>query len=277
MPSFSRHDIESMSFRAAEQFKEGTPLHQSIVKIAKDNQMNPEQIKRLVEAANTTTFLNEFKGKSGNQRMVEFDVAHPDKVINEALSSGHSAEDKAPSISITISVDPNAGLHDSVSDENVTMPEPNSSSEKSASYNQGFFLHSPEKTASFSSYTKHKIKESLLTKIADCNYLAEDIADEIALSYRGIYTQEKHASFETDAFSMYGNDAIPGLQLVRNRLGLAKIARKLSPQEAYLLKDRHLVDGTHSSNLTKLASIIDLVGQHKKYYGGLKRLESTSS
>ena len=56
MPSFSRHDIESMSFRAAEQFKEGTPLHESIVKIAKDNQMNPEQIKRLVEAANTTTF-----------------------------------------------------------------------------------------------------------------------------------------------------------------------------------------------------------------------------
>ena len=36
MPSFSRHDIESMSFRAAEKFKEGTPLHVSIVKIAKD-------------------------------------------------------------------------------------------------------------------------------------------------------------------------------------------------------------------------------------------------
>jgi len=274
MPSFSRHDIESMSFRAAEQFREGTPLHESIVKIAKDNQMNPEQIKRLVEASNTTTFLNEFKSKDGNQRMVEFDVANPDKVIDEALASGSSASDKAPSISITISVDPNAGLHDTIDDENMPMPELEPSTEKAASYSEGFFLQSTEKTASLNSHTKYQIKESLLTKIADCNYQAEDIADEIALSYRGIYTQEKHASFETDAFSMYGNEAIPGLQLVRNRLGLSKIARKLSPQEAYLLKDRHITDGTHSSNLTKLSSIINLVDQHKRYYGGLKRLDS---
>lgn len=277
MPSFSRHDIESMSFRAAEQFKEGTPLHVSIVKIAKDNQMNPEQIKRLVEASNTTTFLNEFKSKDGNQRMVEFDVANPDKVIQEALSSEGRSSDKSPSISITISVDPNAGLHDSVEDENMPMPELEPSSEKAASYSEGFFLQSTEKTASLDPHTKYQIKESLLTKIADCNYQAEDIANEIALSYRGIYTQEKHASFETDAFSMYGNEAIPGLQLVRNRLGLAKIARKLSPQEAYILRNRHIVDGTHSSNLTKLSTIIDLVNKHKQYYGGLKHLESAGS
>ena len=273
MPSFSKHDFESMSFRAAEQFREGTSLHDSVVKIAKDNQMNPEQIKRLVEASNTTTFLNEFKSKDGNQRMVEFDVANPDKVIDEALSSSSSASDKAPSISITISVDPNAGLHDTVEDENIPMPELEPSSEKAASYSEGFFLQRTEKTASLDSHTKHRVVESLLTKIADCNYQAEDIADEIALSYRGIYTQEKHASFETDAFSMYGNEAIPGLQLVRNRLGLVKIARQLSPQEAYLLKDRHIVDGTHSSNLTKLSAIIDLVAQHKRYYGGLKHID----
>jgi len=274
MPSFSRHDIESMSFRAAEKFKEGTPLHVSIVKIAKDNQMNPEQIKRLVEASNTTTFLNEFKSKSGNQRMVEFDVANPDKVIQEALGGSSASSDKAPSISITISVDPNASLHDSVEDENLPMPELEPSSEKAASYREGFFLQETEKTSSLNSHTKYQIKESLLTKIADCNYRAEDIADEIALSYRGIYTKEKHASFETDAFSMYGNKAIPGLQLVRNRLGLAKIARELTPQEAYLLKDRHIVDGTHKSNLNKLSSIIDLVAEHERYYGGLKHLKN---
>lgn len=272
MPSFSRHDIENMSFRAAEQFSEGTPLHDSVVKLARDNQMNPEQIRRLVEASNTTTFLNEFKTKTGNQRMVEFDVANPDKVIDEALSSD-SGEGKAPGISITISIDPNAGLHDSISDENSPLPELEPSSDKVASY-LGSFFSPQEEDLSLSSYQKYQAKESLLTKIADCNYRAEDIADEIACSYRGIYTLEKHASFELDAYSLHGNKAAPALQMVRNRLRMPKIARDLTPQESFILSDRHVVESQNKNNLDKLATMLDIVVDHKKYYSGLKHLEN---
>ena len=48
MPVFTRHDIDNLGFKAAKDFQEGIPLHTSIVKMASDNSMNPEQMKRLV-------------------------------------------------------------------------------------------------------------------------------------------------------------------------------------------------------------------------------------
>ena len=74
MPSFSRHDIDSLAFKAVKHLNEGKTLHNSIVKLAKDNSMNPEQIKRLVESANTSAFLDQFNSKTGSDRMVEFEV-----------------------------------------------------------------------------------------------------------------------------------------------------------------------------------------------------------
>ena len=275
MPSFSKHDIESMSFKVAEQFSNGTPLHNSVVKLARENQMNPEQIRRLVEASNTTTFLNEFKTKTGNQRMVEFDVANPEKVIDEALDS-ETTSSKGPGISITISVEPNAGLHDTVEDENNPLPELEPASDKVASYLGPFFQEQEEKL-SLDTHQRYRAKESLLTKIADCNYRAEDLADEISLNFRGIYTREKHASFETDAFSLHGNSALPGLQMIRNRLGMSKIARGLSPQEAYILSDRHVVEDTNHRDLAKLAQILELVVDHNKYSKGLQYLETAGN
>ena len=197
MPTFSRHEIDTMASKAADEFKHGTPLHTSIVKMARDNSMNPEQIKRLVESSNTTAFLNSFKEKTGNDRMVEFDVADPSKVINEALSgsseSTPSSSSSSPTISITISVDKaNEGLHDHIENENVSVDKASGYSRKVASYEE-------LRTVKLANYNEedyldtHKtaqLKDSILTKLADCNYRASDLADDIARSYRGIYTRD---------------------------------------------------------------------------------------
>lgn len=270
MPTFSRHDIDTMGFKVAEEFRNGSTLHDSIVKIAKHNQMNPEQIKRLVESANTTAFLNEFKGKSGNQRMVEFDVADPSRVIDEALGSSGPTSG-APSISITISVDSKAGLHDTVSDENNPLPELEPKSDKVASY-LGPLFTAQEDTLSLDINQSERARDSLLTKIASCNYGASDLADEISYDYRGIYTREKHASFELDAYSVHGNSAVPALQLVRNRLGMPKIARALTPQEEFVLADRHVVDQENKGNLAKVAQILELVDSHNQHKAAIDYL-----
>ena len=273
MPTFSRHDIDSMAFRAAESLKEGTSLHDSLVKLSKENSMNPEQIKRLVESTNTTTFLDQFKEKVGNQRMVEFDVADPSKIISEALNT--STSPKSPTISITISTS-NGGhtdLFETVENENSPMPTYEEKEPGTKVASLSFFGGGePEATRKLDIHTKHRVKESLLTKIADCNYRAEDLAKEIALDYRGIYTKDKYASLELDSLSRHGNKAIPGLQLVRSRLGLEKIARVLSPAESFFLADRHVVDTKNEKYLAKLASIIELVEKHKKLNSGLKYL-----
>lgn len=277
MPTFTRHDIENMGFKVAEQFRNGVSLHNAATKVAKDNQMNPEQIKRLVEAANTTAFLNEFKGKSGNQRMVEFDVADPDKVIDEALgdsSASSVSPHKSPSISITISVDPDSSLHDSVVDENISLPDIGGGESKTASYlGMGLGINSEPKETPMDVHKVAQVKESLLTKVADCNYRASDLADEIYANYKGIYGGEKYAQFEMDAFSLYGNSAIPALQMVRNRLGMDKIARTLSPQQEFFLSDRHVVGSGNTTNLTKLAKILDLVGEYTKLSAAVDYLD----
>ena len=166
MPSFSRHDIDSLAFKAVKDFNSGKTLHNSIVKLAKDNSMNPEQIKRLVESANTSAFLDQFNAKTGSDRMVEFDVADPSKVINEALgSSSKTPVGSGPSITITITTDQDSSLASDVADE--ITPQPQS---KVASYSsdQTFFLHGEDRPLSY--HSKLKAKESMLTKIASCNY-----------------------------------------------------------------------------------------------------------
>ena len=46
--------------------------------------------------------------------------------------------------------------------------------------------------------------------------------------------------------------------MIRSRLGMNKIARKLSEQESYYLADRHIVDGANKDSLAKLAQVIDV-------------------
>ena len=279
MPTFTRHDIENMGFKVAEQFRNGVSLHNAATKVAKENNMNPEQIKRLVEAANTTAFLNEFKGKSGNQRMVEFEVADPGKVIDESLGSNPGNEPhstKAPGISITITVDAESGLHDHIENENSATSDISYDSPKTASYlGIGLGLGESE-PIELDAHKMHQIKESLLTKVADCNYRASDLADDIYNSYKGIYGSEKYAEFELDAFSTYGNAAIPALQMVRNRLGMSKIANKLSPQQEFFLSDRHVVRSGEHPALHKLASILDLVSECKNLRNTLEYLSTRS-
>lgn len=256
MPSFSRHDIDSLAFKAVKDFNSGKTLHNSIVKLAKDNSMNPEQIKRLVESANTSAFLDQFNAKTGSDRMVEFDVADPSKVINAALAGSTDTAPKAgPSVTITISTDTEPSLASDISDE--LRPDTEEHSKVASEYtSQGFFLNSENKGLSY--HAKLQAKESLLTKIASCNYQAEDLADDIHGAFRGIYTRQKYASFELDALSLYGNQAIPGLQMVRTRLGMTKMSRTLSDQERYYLSDRHVVEDSNKDMLSKLAQVIDI-------------------
>lgn len=274
MPTFSRHDIDTMAFRAADELKQGVTLHSSITKMARDNSMNPEQIKRLVESANTTAFLNQFKEKTGNDRMVEFDVADPYKVIDEALGD-RPASGTTPTISITISVDkPSEGLHDSVENENLPQDKISNYQYKVASYEElpVVKLARDESSLQLDTHKKAQLRDSLLTKLADCNYRAADLADDIARSFRGIYTRDKYAGLELDALATHGNAALPALQLVRSRLGMEKIANKLSAQQDYFLEDRHVVE--ESKELTKVSSIVELCALHDKLSKSLGVLNS---
>jgi hypothetical protein len=265
MPSFSRHDIDNFAFQAVRDLKEGTPLQDSVVKLAKDNQMNPEQIKRLVESTNTSAFLDSFKTKTGNQRMVEFDVADASKAIESALDAPQQGMGR-DSITITISRGSDEELFSDVANE--YEPKVAEYTEKVASNKKPL----PTKEEKVSGYISNMYKDSLLDKLAACNYTASDLADDIASSFKGIYSRDKYASFELDALSQLGNKAMPALHMVRNRLGMKKLARNLSEAETYYLADRHVVFEGNNDLLSKVAEIAELTEEHINVSKGLDYL-----
>lgn len=77
----------------------GTPLNEGIIKVASDNQFNPEQIKRLVEASNQIAYLH--KMAETTDRTFEFEVANYDDIIGsflttDGISKQASSNDKSP-------------------------------------------------------------------------------------------------------------------------------------------------------------------------------------
>jgi hypothetical protein len=272
MPTLSRSDLESMAKEIVNKFLSGSSLEDEILKSSKDGLLNSEQIKRLTELSNTAAFLDMFNGKTGDDRMVEFNVADPSAIIKKYYSSDIAGDNPAKGVvSIEIEdLDPSDNDHSIFFDDVVGDRYDNSNIPDEASENgeDEFKLASLEKVAEEYASSQHKfslgsmdefrvqdIKNSLMDKIAHYNYVASDLADEVANTYKGIYSRSKHAEFELGAFSRHGNAAIPALQMVRDRLGMPKIARALSSQELSLIADRHLVES--STSLTKIAEIID--------------------
>lgn len=76
---FTANDFEKFGEFAAKQYvEENTPLNETIVKIAEQNGLNPEQVKRVVENANIETHLRLMK--TAEDKYVEFPTADIQKV-----------------------------------------------------------------------------------------------------------------------------------------------------------------------------------------------------
>lgn len=61
-----------------------TPLNDSITKVAMDNEMNSDQVKRLVETTNQMAYLSELDGQ--DDRTFEFNVANYDDIMDSIIS-----------------------------------------------------------------------------------------------------------------------------------------------------------------------------------------------
>lgn len=86
----STYELELFAKQAATDYlKDGKSLTESITKIASDNGLNREQIRRVVEAANTDTYIS-LHNKS-NDKYISFETADP-LVIEENVTGTKVAE-----------------------------------------------------------------------------------------------------------------------------------------------------------------------------------------
>lgn len=294
MANITRRDFEKMALDVVDDFMSGKGIEDSILDKARESLMNSDQIKRLVEMANTSAFLELFKGKSGDDKMVEFKVADPESVIKKYYDSVPDGAPAKSVVSISISeIDPSDDdssifFDDIASDKTACGCEDSKYDKSTYDSDSDFDIFSLDKdpddvqlklskTASFNKkdpYNKFRVmdlKDSLMSKLAHYNYLASDLADEVSTSYKGIYSRDKYAELELSSLSRMGNGSIPFLQMVRSRLGMDKIARPLTDYEAMCLKDRHIVE--ESKDLTKVGEAVEAIAEFMKISKALSKLE----
>lgn len=222
MASMTEKMLEKWAEAIAETFfNENVPLNDGVTKVATEENLNPEQIKRLVEAVNTTTFLQKFNGMAdpdsmAHDRVVEFETADPHIVISRMLKS--AKDSMTPNCTpCDDASDLTLGLPVTRSDEAPLPPEKVASAPPEPRIKKHIVVNRLHKTADLLKQSEYQARVCFTEAVQD-----------LTTRFRRL-NGASFEEFEKDAFYHYGEDAAPHLQLIRQAL------RK--PTAAYDLPD----------------------------------------
>ena len=293
---YSRHDLEKLANHSVMlSMKTGDRLVDSVLGVLKSNPMNPEQIRRLTEMANTDMFLQKFKGTSGDDRFVDFEVADPEEIIKKNLG-----EDPRPAFSssksLTVTVrsgpegthvtksvkrDPGLDSEDSRFYEDVTPTKLDkldlgdilSASDLNGSSEEKVASASLSARDSLSPFDRNKAEELLLGKIADANYKCDNLAEKLASVFRGMYSKERHPSFEKEALANFGKPAIVALQAVRSKLGMPSLSANVSEEAIKTASDRY-ISNKKSEGMEEVGEYLAKLSQYAEAAASLEYLKT---
>jgi hypothetical protein len=199
-------DYEKMAEDVVSDFIEKeAALNDSILKIAQDRDMNPEQIKRLVELSNTKAFLKMFKDNS-EEKKDEFDVADPREILRR-FYSGDSQPRSIKITKVTISKIPGDELELDFPDmmratrEGVKETAPVPSEEKSASFTTTEAPYRNKKDI----MKLRKVAEELMNRVYDSEHTYNDKLDKVASDFCALYGPD-YKDFEKEAILRYGKE-----------------------------------------------------------------------
>jgi len=208
--TLQRTDYENMATEAvSEYFSNSTPLNTSILKIAQEQDFNPNQIKRLVEMANVKTFLKSFNAPDGKGKNIEFDVADPKKIIKNYYDKGSDEGSKRITITkITVSKggdDFFGDMPDMMRDERHPDISEAPKTEKTASVkpNKEAVIMGLRKVAEDMTYVIYEKEQDYAEGL-------EKLAREFRKDYGPDYTE-----FEKTALLLNGKGAVPILNDLR--------------------------------------------------------------
>jgi len=261
----NRSDYEKLSEHIVEGLAGGVPLEDGIVSAAKDRELNPDQIKRLVEVSNTNAFLKLFKSLSGDDRMVDFDVADPSSVLKKFYAGGSPKVIKKTVI-ISMSGSDDSDFFGDIKDE-LRVPAEAEVAEAPSEEPSELKTASAEPLG-MPKFKLMRLRDSILDKLAHAEYRASEIADELAQNFSGIYSREKLSSFESDCISLHGNTALPALEAIRSRVGVPTGDYTLAKEASF----NSIVDSS-KGGFSKVAEYLREVEDYKAATGALGILE----
>jgi hypothetical protein len=214
-------------------FDASTPLNDEIVKSALDNELNPDQIKNLVQLANTMAHLTLFDQKDGDDKMVEFDPADPAVVLKKVY------QDDEPPATAAVSSDAPERVTDMFGNLTELVDKVKGMLGQDAAAPVEEVAEEVAEPEALSPKKKQmiiikirKVASHLNDRKLQSAYEYKEELDKLAAEFAKLYGPS-FEDFEKDAVSLRGGMSVPVLQDLRRCLRLptkvdtshAKLAR----------------------------------------------------
>jgi len=252
MRVYRSEDFEKMARSIVDSFvANSSPLEPNIVKASEDFGLNPDQIRHLVQLANTMAHLALFEKKTDGDKVVEFNPADPEVVLKKIYVNGEPVETPnstaSPCDKETDFMGDFPDLIEKLKEigQSSETGSQSSTTEPSTSNNSMLII----KIRKVASELENKSMESL------CEYREE--FDKLASEFAKMYGPD-FEEFEKDALTIHGSAAVPVLTELRQTLRLPMI------KTAVINRDARVVDSA-KPELTSMNTLLKLAAGYKEY------------
>lgn len=251
MPILRENDFDEAAGRAVTRFLSGgSKLADAVAEEAVHGSMNPDQIERLVQAANTMAFLRmmeERKNQGAGDLLHEFDPTDARHVIQMIVG----AEDAPPVGQAPPGPEGSLGAADDLPDEMAAVRRPPNGApeekgpEKNEAKDDAKDKAKEEKAAALRANRMRKLAGILEDQFRQAELAFEDRYAELGNCFRRAHAPLDFASFEKDALAECGSDVgVHVLNAMREERGLAALDHGAAREKVASLADRHIADDT---------------------------------
>lgn len=295
MPALREQDFDKLASQVVDAYlSKQSKLADAAAQVAMDNRLNPDQIERLSQAANTQTFLRMMentKAQGGQDLTEEFDPIDSGQVIRIVIDNTGVHVNADPSVDVQ-SGDagaPPQGNENELPDEmaalrgeDAPMPPmdastgdadsdetPTKKTEKKPEKKD----KKSEKEAMFRKLRLRKLAGVLEDQRRQADLYFEDTSEKLAARFKKLYSAMNYDAFEKDALAEYG-DAY-GVQIIN----AMRDARKLPPlsddsarSKIAALEDRHVT--TDSPELALFGELVKTAREATRLEKGIAVLRS---
>lgn len=276
MRAYREQDFDKMAERIVDRFMHGEKLADAATAEAMGGELNPDQIARMVQAANTQAFLRlmEQQKAQGTPDMTgEFDPIDPRQIVQQLVNSVNVPHMDAPPHAEPDGDEmplPNEmGMHGMGGDEPEAPVPPADGGATDDDDNDGPFPKGPKQKAKDDADKPKKkappkapekdepkeaaFRERRLRKFADVledQYKQAEWAFEDAFANLQRQLNRAHGAptmeaFEKDALALHGDDVgVAMLNMVRLDRGLSTLEIDDARHKTAALADRHVVEET---------------------------------
>lgn len=266
MRNLRPEDYEKLAQTVVDTFIDhDTPLSDGVVKVARELELNPNQIRNLTQLSNVNAHLRLFE-KRAEDKIVEFTPVDPRAVIHAVLQE--STTEKTASDDERYNRD-----LDFFGDFAQRKSEP---TEKLAEVeDNGKPAHGPDYRTNLVLRLQKVAEELNSQRLQHAHTYVEEL-DKLASEFAKLYGPD-FGSFEKDAVSRFGQLAVPTLNDIRSRLRMdkigmdtvsriTKVARVVDDETPEMLSLKKLIESATKS--AECARSLDYLGEQAQQLGG---------